>query len=166
MNKFSQRQAELDHLFEIGLVLLGILSAAEFEYSLSIENEEMFAYILRVCTVPFIILILFWLVKEIFSDVTSKKLRMILTDFCWSFWGETLLFYLLFLLGVGYSVYILLALSILLVLSVANAYDRASAKEEGISLSDYLKGNYYSIVIRWIVFLLAYLLLVWIVWPH
>jgi hypothetical protein len=38
----------LDHLFEIGLVLLGILSTAEFAYFLVTEKEASWFYALEV----------------------------------------------------------------------------------------------------------------------
>jgi hypothetical protein len=161
----AQRREKLDHLYELGLVLLGILSAAEFQYYLAVEQKEFFGYSLWVFTAPFIVLIVFWLIREIFSDITEKAILKLLTDFCWSFWGVTLLYYLI-VLGAGYSVYYLLALSILLILFVTNAYDRAFAKEEDIGLRDYFKKYKWILVARWPVFFGAYLLLLCIVLPH
>jgi hypothetical protein len=162
----AERREQLDHLYEFSLVLLGILSAAEFQYYLEVEQEELFGYSLWVFTAPFIILILIWLTKVMFSDVSGNNFSKILTDFCWSFWGVALLYYLLNLRAGQYLVYYLLGLSIILILSITNAYDRAYAREEDISLRDYFRRHYWIVVVRWPVFFGAYLLLLLTVLPH
>ena len=72
IEKMETRRKHLDSLFEIAIVLLGILSAAEFQYFLIKEGENMHAYALKVFTVPFIVLIIFWLIKELFSDTFGR----------------------------------------------------------------------------------------------
>ena len=162
----TQRLEQLDRSYEFGLILLGILSASELQYFLTVDPESVFLYALRVFTMPFIFLIAFWLIKEIFSDVTGRTVRMLFTDFCWSLWSFTLFYYLLALLG-GYqiSVYALFAFSMLLFSCVLWAYERAFAEEEGTSVRERVKRLSWILIARYIVFVGAYLLLLSIVLP-
>lgn len=99
INKMEKRKERLDSLFEYALVLLGVLAAAEFQYFLTTEEEGIFPYALRVFTVPFTIMILFWLVKELFSDTLRSDAKMLLTEYCWDFWSFTLFYYLFVISG-------------------------------------------------------------------
>ena len=163
--KYSNNIKRLDDLYEFCLVLLGVLSAAEFQYYLAVEQKELYHHALWVFTMPFIFLILYWLIKEVFADVTDRRFRMILTDFCWSFWAVTLLYYLL-VLSAGFSVYFLLMMSILLILSITSAYDRVYARAEGLNLLEYWKTHFWLFFVRWLVFFVAYLFLLQIVLPR
>jgi len=154
-------------LYQIALVLLGILSAAEFQYFLMKEPENMHPYVLKMFTLPFLILIIFWLVKELFSDRWGLVARMLLTEFCWDFWSFTLFYYLIAIYG-GLQIGIILSLvlSLLLILAITRAYGRASPIMEG----DRSMHNYYRSVkwgvARWMgIFFGAYLLLVLTVLP-
>jgi hypothetical protein len=171
-NKMERRKERLDSLFEYALVLLGVLAAAEFQYFLAIEEKKIFPYALRVFTVPFTIMILFWLVKELFSDTLRSDGKMLLTEYCWDFWSFTLFYYLLVMSGglqyggLQIGVIFPFLLSILLIYSINWAYGRASPVETG----DRSMHNYYKsarwLLVRWlVVFVGAYLLLLVIVFP-
>jgi hypothetical protein len=171
----ERRREHLDSLFEVALVLLGILSAAEFQYFLTAEEETLHFYALRVCTVPFVVLIIFWLTKELFSDaftdafghMLGREIQMLFTEFCWDFWSFTLFYYLLGVFG-GFQIGILssLGLSLLLVLTMMWAYQRASPVESGDrSMHSYYK-SFKWLLIRWfVIFVGAYLFLLVIVLP-
>jgi hypothetical protein len=166
-HEMEKRRNHLDSLFEIALVLLGILSAAEFQYFLTTEKAELHFYALRVFTVPFVVLIGFWLVKELSNDVAKLHIRMLLTEFCWDFWSFALFYYLLGIYG-GFQIGIALSfvLSLLLIYAVMLAYKRASPVETGDrSMHSYYK-NAKWVLLRWfVVFLGAYMLLLAIVFP-
>ena len=161
----ERRRQHLDSLFEMALVLLGILSAAELQYFLAIESKDLFAYALKVFTVPMLILIVFWLTKELSSDVLRRDFAMLLTEFCWDFWSFTLFYYLLAILGFTIGILLSLTLSILLVISISWAYRRASP----VMWGDRSMFNYYRSfrwrILRINIFLGSYLLLVGIVIP-
>ena len=148
---YERRGERLDGLFEIGLILLSILSAAEFEYALVTENPTLHAYALRVFTVPVIVLILFWLIKELSEGVLRNDLRMLLSEFCWDFWSFTLFFYLLLIFGQGIGISLSFILSLGMIALVTLAYNRASPIEDGDrSMRDYFKSRRWSAA-RWIV---------------
>jgi len=162
----EKRRKHLDSLFEIALVLLGILSAAEFQYYLVVQEERAF-YALRVFTAPFLVLIGFWLVKEVISDVLELRYTMLLTEFCWDFWSFTLFYFLLgiygpFVIGIAIS----FVLSLMLVYVTVRAYRRASP----VTTGDRSMNSYYRSIkwrfLRWLgIFFGSYILLVFIVWP-
>lgn len=165
MEKMEKRRKYLDGLFGIALVLLGILSAAEFQYFLMKEPANMHGYILKVFTVPFLVLIICWLIKELFTDVWRSDSRMLWTEFCWDFLCFTLFYYLLAIYGgVQIGIIFSFVLSLLMIIAIMWAYRRASPVEEGDrSMYDYYKTVRWG-VLRWgLAFIGGYLLLVGIV---
>ena len=138
----SDRQ-RIDHLFEVGLILLGILSAAEFQYVASTtplnpfitEEQTMLeiSYAFKVLTYPPVVLIVAWLLKELLPRARFPNGRMLLTEFCWGFWGFTLFFFLInfVLFARVYRVNLLwpaifsLVLTVILIYQVMQAYARA-----------------------------------------
>lgn len=92
---------KLDSLFEIALVLLGILSATEFQFisTLELELSEM-SYFFNTFTLPFIILILTWFMKRL--PFVNERAQRLLGDFCWYFWTITLFVYLVLYHYLGY----------------------------------------------------------------
>lgn len=164
----EQRIDRIDHLFDIGLVLLGILSAAEFQYFLTGEDKALYFYALRVYTIPFIVLIGFWLAKELVGILlNSPALRMLLSDFCWDFWSFTLLYYLLGIYGgVQMGIIFSFILSMVLIAAVQMAYSKVSPVTSGDrSMFKYYRSPLW-IAIKLIVFVLAYFLLLGIVLPY
>ena len=161
----ERRRKRLDSLFQIALVLLGILSAAEFQYFLTTEEEKFYPYALKVFTVPFVVLIVFWLIRELFGDVLRSDIKMLFREFCWDFWSFTLFYYLLAIFGFTVGIWSSFALSILFIISISWAYSRASP----VMWGDRSMFNYYRsprwIVLRILVFMGTYLLLVLIVMP-
>lgn len=161
----EKRRKDLDRLFEIALVLLGILSSAEFQYFLTIGNKEEFAYAFRMFTSPLIILILFWLMKELSKEEMNPKINMLLTEFCWDLWSFTLFLYL-----VNYQfmqTFRLDLIGILLVLGLAGLfiylilYMYRKAYE---NMDEYFKSSKW-IGIRFLVFVGAYILIILINLP-
>ena len=166
IEKMEKRRKHLDSLFEIALVLLGVLSASEFQYFLTTEDKAMHFYALRVFTVPILVLIICWLAKELMGDLPFPNVRMLLTEFCWNFWSFTLFYYLLEIYGgLQIGIALSLLLSIVMGFSIQWAYSRTSPITWGDrSMFKYYKSPLW-IGIRIIVFVGAYLLLVRIVLP-
>jgi hypothetical protein len=106
----------LDSLFDKALVLLGILAAAELAYAPSLQMlmtdqsniqllHKLVEFTFRFTTVPFIILILFWMIKELFfKQKANKKGELFVTLFCWDFWSYSLYGFLLILLRLNTGV--------------------------------------------------------------
>jgi hypothetical protein len=160
----AQGRERLDHLFEIGLVLLGILSAAEFQYYIATEKAATWLYDLKVFTLPFLALIILWIIKELFCIINKKSIvNLFLTDFCWCLWGSMLFFYLLTLVsGFIIGTFLSLVLYFIVVILVHFAYTQIPIPEQ-----DPINLEYYRSSQGWWIFLIillfAYFLLVVIV---
>lgn len=81
-------------LFEIALVLLGVLSATETQYFIKVWGD---AVAIKFSTTPFIAMITVWLIKELYKRKITIEFWLLLSEFCWELWSLTLTFYLLFL---------------------------------------------------------------------
>jgi hypothetical protein len=97
----SQPQEREDHfgdMFNIALVLLGVLSATETPYFSKIWNIST---ALKFAIYPFLLMIMLWLFKELFKKQFEKENRtkvwLVLSETCWEIWSLSLSFYLLFL---------------------------------------------------------------------
>jgi len=160
------QRKRIDDLFNYALVLLGILSAAEFQYLISTESEKLFHYILRIHTIPFFLLIIFWLVKELYKDILTIYFDLILTEFLWNFWSFTLFFYLLFIYGAEPPmIYLLLLFAFLLIIMIVFAYMKASQTSFSKNIIKKFYKNPEWIVIRIFTFICAYMLLILIIIP-
>ena len=116
-------------LFRIALVLLGILSAAEFEYFLQIFGPTV---ALRFSTTPYVLIIPLWLAKELNKKQISIKLWLLLSEFCWELLSLTLSYYLLFfwifqvlgtsLLSLLFGAAVSIAMAMLIMAAVWYAY--------------------------------------------
>jgi len=97
----ERAREKLDSLFEFALVLLGVLSATEFQFisSLGLELSKM-SYFFNIFTLPLIILILVWFMKKM--PFAKERVQRLLGDFCWYFWAWTLLVYLSLYHYLGY----------------------------------------------------------------
>jgi len=161
----EKRRKDLDRLFEIALVLLGILSSAEFQYFLTIGNKEEFVYAFRMFTSPFIILILSWLMKELGKEEMNPKINMLFTEFCWDLWSFTLFLYL-----VNYQLmqtFRLDLIGILLVLGLAIGFFYLIScmyRKACENMVEYFKSPKW-IGIRLLVFVGAYFLIIFINLP-
>lgn len=120
----------LDGLFEVALVLLGILAAALLQYitanqfptGLEAIQHTIWIFNLGLTTLPFIILIPAWMIKERMKIRGRHIWSMRLTFFCWVFWGVLLFAYivnLFSLLGFLPLILSLLVSSVASVISVA-----------------------------------------------
>ena len=154
--QIRDREKHLDNLFEIALVLLGILSAAEFQYFLMKEDAEIHMYVLKVFTVPLVVLIILWLAKELARDEFPPNVTMILTEFCWNLWSFSLFYYLVNIyIGNIIGIALSFTLSIVLIFFVNRAYERDSPTKKGESMYNFYT-SYKWRTIRLCVFFLAY----------
>jgi hypothetical protein len=81
--------------FELALVLLGVLSATEFQFLMTVFGDQT---ALRFVTMPYLIMLLLWIFKEMFKEKTfSKEVTLLVTELCWELWCLTFAYYLLFL---------------------------------------------------------------------
>lgn len=86
---------KLAGIFETALVLLGVLSATEFQF-LSVVFGGQTA--LKFVTMPYVIMLLLWIFKEMFKfNIFSKEVSLLITELCWELWCLTFAYYLLFL---------------------------------------------------------------------
>jgi len=129
MNNGTRR---IDRLFDFALVMLGVLSASEFQFVCSVPGREAeIPYAFRILTYPMVVLIILWLVKEVSFSLRPghASFKMAYREFCWDLWASTLymylLLYLLFALGsVGTILAILFAiLSFLLAGMISIGYE-------------------------------------------
>ncbi len=88
-----QNPDRIDSLFRIALVLLGIISSAVFQFNQQFGTTTTFSYSIRVTTLPFMILIIIWIMKELLKEWLSFNKIMALTEFCWDFWDITFFYY-------------------------------------------------------------------------
>jgi hypothetical protein len=158
----------IDSLFNFALVFLALLSAAEFQYVLSVSKDSSeWTYMLRVSIIPFLILIPTWLVKEALKNQMSRRLRMFITEFCWEYWAFTLFYYLLIFVSsqnlspnfMNYETYLNLALAFLLVCVLELAYSstyRGGAYQDMIEF--YRRKRF--IIYRTILFVLTYVIFI------
>ena len=170
---WEKRRDRLDHVFEVALVLLGILSAAEFQYFLTLYTLSdsssvpvtLLYYLLRVNTAPFIVLIVSWLAKELFSDMFRPQVKMLFTEFSWDFLYFALVYYLFVLIG-GYQIGITLSLFLTLILITITtwAYVRAYPSTD-TSMRRYLINLKWILLRYCVVFALSFALLTVLVYP-
>lgn len=160
----SQGRERLDHLFEVGLILLGIYSAAEFGYFMVLGPATAFPYYLKVFTLPFLGLILLWMLKDIFNDYLI--LNFILTDFCWGLWNYTLFYFLLAIYGYNLlGIALCFSLSLIIFLSIFYAYYRDSVNAQDKKFEKYYR-NVVWLTVRWFVYISAYLFIIIILIPQ
>lgn len=138
---------KLDNVFDKALVLLGIIAAAEFAYVPSLQIgvtdanmllliQKLMDFTFKLTTIPFIVLILVWIVKElVFKNKRYADANTFATLFCWDFWSFSLFAYLVLLfsfmqksiLNIFQSfavVFLLYLVSITLTIIIAWAYSK------------------------------------------
>lgn len=159
----EKRRKHLNDLFRYALILLGILSAAELSYFLRIGNRAEFPYIFFVFTAPYVLIVGTWMAKELGREWIKLDMRLLLTEFCWSLWIATLIYYLLFfwLIRAGGFVEIAIVLcwglTFALVFLIGHAYKRAYR-----SVVYYFKSPKW-ILIRFTFFMIAYSLVTFVI---
>jgi hypothetical protein len=95
----KEKLSRMDSLFQVALVLLGLLAAAEFQFISSSPDSTML-YVFRITTLPFVILIILWVGKELVKELFGHRNATILTTlFCWDYLSFNLLYYLLLFTG-------------------------------------------------------------------
>lgn len=107
-NHETANRENLDHLFEIGLVLVTVLSAAELQFAASIlpaDEHNVLNFFFRITTFPIIILVLLWLFKELYPSRLERKvpLRRGLKEFSWVFLGNLIVLNLVIYLILSFS---------------------------------------------------------------
>jgi len=93
----GEKTEKIDHLFEIGLVLVTVISASilqylssKYSFDMTLTNAQKLAdlsFVFKELTMPIIILILLWLLKELIFGryVLSLSLKRFVKEFCWTF---------------------------------------------------------------------------------
>jgi hypothetical protein len=85
-------------IFDVALVLLFVLGSTETTYFAKVWNDQT---ALKFAVTPFILIILIWLMKELFkADFEKEKkleLWLLTTEWCWEVWSLSLAYYLFFL---------------------------------------------------------------------
>jgi hypothetical protein len=145
----ARKQDRLDSLFEIALVLLGILSAAEFQYE-QVLYPSASSFFFKIATLPFIILILLWIAKELLKEWDRFGLYMGLTQLCWTLWSMTFWLYMVILFNLTtanfaplpfLSLTVILLLSFVMVISISITYRKVYKNEA------YFQGGKWLIVL-------------------
>jgi hypothetical protein len=84
-------------IFDVALVLLFVLGATETTYFAKVWNDQT---ALKFTVTPFILIVLIWLMKELFKgDLEKEKkleLWLLTTEWCWEVWSLSLAYYLFF----------------------------------------------------------------------
>ena len=89
----ENRTEQLSSLFEIALVLLGVLSATETSLFFQIFGETV---ALKFAITPFLMMIVVWLIKELYKNHIPLEYSLLYSEFCWEIWSLSLAYYLLF----------------------------------------------------------------------
>ncbi len=101
-------------VFEIALVLLGIISATETPYYAEVFGD---AVALKFAILPFLIMIIMWMFKELYKRQKPIEFSLLLSEFCWEIWVISLAYYLLFfylyLTGIPYLAFFVSMLTVL-----------------------------------------------------
>ena len=96
----------LDQLFDVALVLIGILTAAELQFitsnpfppELETLQNLVWNFFLGLLTIPLVVLIGLWIAKELVSIRGNFGVSIRLTLYCWCLWATCLMIYLFLLL--------------------------------------------------------------------
>ncbi|MGB8781253.1 MAG: hypothetical protein WCD81_11485 [Candidatus Bathyarchaeia archaeon] len=146
----EEDRKRLDDLFNVALVLITVLGAAEFGFVAVVSNDiSTTKYFFWIFTYPIVTLIMAWMLKEFISvhvevlqdtsHVRTAKLvgwfygdgTILLTEFCWYFWAIILYYFLNFFLAfvTGSINWLLVGLTLIvwgcLVFEIKFAYVRA-----------------------------------------
>jgi len=78
----EERIRRIDHLFDVGLVLVTILFGAELQYVSATRNTADVTFTFRVFTILLVLLIISWIIREL---IPNAKLRIVVRNFCWGF---------------------------------------------------------------------------------
>jgi hypothetical protein len=116
-------------IFDIALVLLGVLGATETPYFAKVWNDQT---ALRFAITPFLLIIITWLWKELFKSYFERKkkpeLWLLFTEWAWELWCFTLAYYLLFFAlsqapkFTGFDTFYAIALGLIIYFGVELAY--------------------------------------------
>ena len=105
----NEKCKRIDRLFEIGLLLATVLSASILQYASAryVYEEKLtdldFAF--KELTIPLVILILLWLIKELFPRRSLKwlHLKRWAKEFCWTFLSNFLVLGILSFIIVSFT---------------------------------------------------------------
>lgn len=163
-NNNDDYRNKLDNLFEVALVLTGVLAAALFQYITALPVDSsvqtiILNFTLGFTTFPFIFLILIWILKEVLIIRGKRLLSLRLTFLCWTIWGDILFIYLASLFGViGFSDYYTIGLFLvatLPVIMVIYGYKNTAQSSQEI---EYFKSNKWKIEIALLMILMLVIL--------
>jgi len=97
----------IDKLFEIGLLLVTVLAASELQYASfrysSPENLHLVNYFFRALTIPIILLVMLWLLKDLVPSLPVRfPLKRYTKEFCWTLFGNFFFFEILFFISLSF----------------------------------------------------------------
>ncbi len=109
----EQGTEKVDHFFEVGLVLITVLSASllqylssKYSFDTTLTNAEKLrdlSFAFKELTLPIVILILVWLLKELIpSGRFLSSLKRFVKEFCWTFFSIFLVLQLLSFILFGF----------------------------------------------------------------
>ena len=97
MNTERFNMERFSGIFDIALVLLGVLGATETPYFAKVWNDQT---ALKFAITPFLLIIFIWLWKELFKGYFERRRKpeywLLFTEWTWELWSFTLAYYLFF----------------------------------------------------------------------
>jgi len=124
----TQSTEKLDAVFDKAVVIISILAAAELAYLLSLpsqsnQNLQPFLNAFKIftlieTTVPLLIMVLLFMVKQLFVKTTHQPKSIVLTLISWDFWAWSMWTILYIFVGIlvaslGYPVFYTIIVAVL-----------------------------------------------------
>jgi len=99
----------IDKLFEIGLLLVTVLAASELQYASfrysSPENLHLVNFFFRALTIPIILLVILWMLKDLVPSLpVGLPLKRYTREFCWTFFGNFFFLEILYFISLSFTV--------------------------------------------------------------
>jgi hypothetical protein len=163
----------IDSLFNFALVFLALLSSAEFEYALSTSKiQTEWTYVLRISITPFLVLIPLWISKEALKSHMSRRMRMGITEFCWGYWANSLVYFLLVFMStqnpnpslMSYDLYLSFALASLLFIAIQYGYYMTYKRGPYKDMIEFYSNQPF-IMYRSLLFIASYITVIFTVLP-
>jgi hypothetical protein len=180
-----KKSEKADQLFEIALLLVTVLSASIFQYLWSRHSFDNtltdaqklsdLSFAFKELTIPIVVLILLWLLKELIfgRSVLSLRLKRYMKEFCWAFLGIFLTVEILSVVFLGFITnpsQVSTSLGIMLVFSFVSTFAITWKYREYISVE--AKSKRLELLTRaglalWehiIVFTISYFVFILVIW--
>lgn len=78
----EERIRRIEHLFDVGLVLVTVLFGAELQYVSATRDTADVTFTFRVFSILLVLLIISWIIREL---IPNAHLRIVVRNFCWGF---------------------------------------------------------------------------------